>query len=57
MIKTRTNDSQFIVITHNNPMIHASDQIVGVSMNKTKGTSIVEVDLKRLEAGEAMGLR
>ena len=57
MIKTRTEDSQFIVITHNNPMIHVSDQIVGVSMNKEKGSSIVEVDLKRLEASEAPNLK
>ncbi|MFC2174567.1 chromosome segregation protein SMC [archaeon] len=57
MIQTRTGDSQFIVITHNNPMIHVSDQIVGVSMNKEKGSSIVEVDLKRLEASDALSLK
>ena len=52
MIKARTDDSQFIVITHNNPMIHASDQIVGVSMDKKRGSSIVEVDLKQLESDD-----
>ncbi len=48
MIKERSVESQFIVITHNNSMIHESDQIVGISMDKKRGSSIVEVDLKRL---------
>jgi chromosome segregation protein len=48
MIRGRSDRCQFIVVTHNNPVIHSSDQIVGVSMDKAKGSSIVEVDLKSL---------
>ena len=48
MIKKKSKEVQFIVATHNNSLIHASDQIVGVSMDKEKSSSIVEVDLKGL---------
>ena len=41
---------QFIVITHNNPVIQASDQIVGISMDKGQASSMVEVDMKKYEA-------
>ncbi|MBN3037154.1 MAG: chromosome segregation protein SMC [Candidatus Diapherotrites archaeon] len=50
MVQERSKQCQFIVITHNASVIQASDQIVGVSMNKEKGSSVVEVDLKGLDA-------
>ncbi len=45
-IKQRSKTSQFIVITHNAALIHEADQIVGVSMNKKLGSSVVEVDMR-----------
>lgn len=47
MIKEKAEDTQFIAITHNNYLMHHSDQIVGVSMDKSKSSSVVEVDLKK----------
>ncbi len=46
MIKGRVGQSQFIVVTHNATLIHEADQIVGVSMNKKIGSSVVEVNMK-----------
>ncbi len=46
LIKERSKVSQFIVITHNASLIHEADQIIGVSMNKKLGSSVVEVDMR-----------
>ncbi len=46
MIKSRIGRSQFIVVTHNATLIHEADQIIGVSMNKKIGSSVVEVNMK-----------
>ncbi len=46
MIKERSKLSQFIVVTHNASVIHMADQIVGISMNKKLGSSVVEVDMR-----------
>ena len=45
-IKERSKVSQFIVMTHNAALIHEADQIIGVSMNKKLGSSVVEVDMR-----------
>ncbi|MCD6523162.1 MAG: chromosome segregation protein SMC [Candidatus Diapherotrites archaeon] len=50
MIRKKSAECQFIVITHNGPVIKASDQVIGVSMDKETGSSVVEVDLKRFAA-------
>jgi chromosome segregation protein len=54
MIKERGKSSQFIVITHNKALLHKSDQIVGVAMDKEKKSSVVQVDLKRYESNTAV---
>ncbi|MCD4740794.1 chromosome segregation protein SMC [archaeon] len=48
IIQKKAKDTQFIAITHNNPLMHHSDQIVGVTMDKSKGSSVVEVDMKSM---------
>ncbi len=50
MIQKRARLCQFIVITHNNPMIQSSEQIVGISLDKSQASSMVEVDMKKYAA-------
>jgi len=45
MLKKFSNELQFILVTHNAHVIKASDQVVGVHMNK-EGSSVLEIDLK-----------
>jgi chromosome segregation protein len=46
MIAKRSKICQFIVITHNNPVIQAADQIIGISLDKEMASSMVEVNMR-----------
>ena len=45
VIKEISRASQFLVITHNDPLIQNANQIVGVALNKQK-SSVVGLKLK-----------
>lgn len=45
MIKKFSKGLQFVLVTHNPPVIRSSDQIIGVHMGKD-GSSFVELDMK-----------
>lgn len=51
-LKTLSNDTQFIVITHRKGTMEAVDRLYGVTMNQTGITQLVSVNLNDLVEGE-----
>jgi chromosome segregation protein len=53
IIKEVSKQSQFIAITHNDPLIQGADQIIGVAVSKDK-SSVIGLKLReKIEKGEA----
>ncbi len=46
MIKEISDKSQFIAITHNDSIVKNADQIIGVTLNKQKKSSVIGLKLK-----------
>ncbi len=46
LLKALSEDSQFIVVTHNENVYKAADCLVGVAMHGKQGSKVVEVNLK-----------
>jgi chromosome segregation protein len=52
-IRSMTNHSQFIVITHNKRTMETADHLFGVTMQEPGVSKLVSVNLAKLEAGVA----
>ena len=49
MVKTFSDETQFIVITHNKGTMEMADSLFGVTMQEKGVSSVVTVDIKRVE--------